>query len=71
MTSEENEQHDITTHRLIQGDTRHVPFIKDESVHLLEFVYPAQSTIKVQPKFAVSDKRKNISHVEQASAHGG
>ncbi len=35
MTSKENDQHDITTHRLIQGDARHVPFIKDESIHLV------------------------------------
>jgi site-specific DNA-methyltransferase (adenine-specific) len=35
MTSKENGQHDITTHRLVQGDARHVPFIKDESVHLV------------------------------------
>jgi DNA modification methylase len=34
MTPKENVQHDITTHRLVQGDARHVPFIKDESVHL-------------------------------------
>ena len=34
MTPKENGQHDITTHRLIQGDARHVPFIQDESVHL-------------------------------------
>jgi len=34
MTSRENGQHDITTHRLVQGDARHLPFIKDESVHL-------------------------------------
>lgn len=35
MTPKENGQHDITTHRLIQGDARQVPFIKDESVHLV------------------------------------
>jgi site-specific DNA-methyltransferase (adenine-specific) len=34
MALKENGQHDITTHRLVQGDARHVPFIKDESVHL-------------------------------------
>ncbi len=34
MTSKENGQHDITTHRLVQGDARQVPFIKDGSVHL-------------------------------------
>ena len=34
MTPKETGQHDITTHRLVQGDARHVPFIKDESVHL-------------------------------------
>jgi site-specific DNA-methyltransferase (adenine-specific) len=34
MTQKENGQHDITTHRLVQGDARHIPFIKDESVHL-------------------------------------
>jgi len=34
MTPKENGQHEITTHRLVQGDARHVPFIKDESVHL-------------------------------------
>jgi len=31
----ENGQHEITTHRLVQGDARHVSFIKDESVHLV------------------------------------
>jgi modification methylase len=35
MTTKENGQHDITTHRLVQGDSRHIPFIKDESVHLV------------------------------------
>jgi site-specific DNA-methyltransferase (adenine-specific) len=35
MTSKENDIHDITTHRLIQGDARNVPFIKDESIHLV------------------------------------
>jgi DNA modification methylase len=35
MTPKENGQHEITTHRLIQGDARHVPFMKDESVHLV------------------------------------
>ena len=35
MTSKENDQHDITTHRLIQGDARNVPFIKGESIHLV------------------------------------
>jgi len=34
MTPKDNGQHDITTHRLIQGDARHVSFIRDESVHL-------------------------------------
>jgi site-specific DNA-methyltransferase (adenine-specific) len=34
MTPKGNGQHDITTHRLVQGDARSVPFIKDESVHL-------------------------------------
>jgi len=34
MTPKENGQHEITTHRLVQGDARRVPFIKDESVHL-------------------------------------
>lgn len=34
MTLKDNGQHDVTTHRLIQGDARHLPFIKDESVHL-------------------------------------
>ncbi len=34
MTPKENGQHDITTHRLVQGDSRHVPFITNESVHL-------------------------------------
>jgi DNA modification methylase len=32
--SKENGQHDLTTHRLVQGDSRHLSFIKDESVHL-------------------------------------
>lgn len=35
MTPKENGQHDITSHRLVQGDARHLPFIKDESVHLV------------------------------------
>ncbi len=35
MTTKENEAHDITTHRLIQGDARNVPFIKDGSIHLV------------------------------------
>lgn len=34
MTPKENGQHDITTHQLVQGDARHIPFIKDESIHL-------------------------------------
>lgn len=34
MTPKENGQHDISTHRLIQGDARHVPFIEDASIHL-------------------------------------
>jgi site-specific DNA-methyltransferase (adenine-specific) len=34
MTPKDNGQHDMTTHRLVQGDARHVSFIKDESVHL-------------------------------------
>jgi hypothetical protein len=71
MTSEENEQQDIATHRLIQGETRNVFLIKDESVHLLEFVYPAQSTIKVQSKFTVSDESVKYVQVKQASGHGG
>jgi len=35
MISKQNGQHEPTTHRLIQGDARHIPFIKDESVHLI------------------------------------
>ena len=35
MTLRENGQHEITTHRLIQGDSRQVSFIKNESVHLI------------------------------------
>ncbi len=35
MTIKEDGQHEITTHRLIQGDARHVSFIKDESIHLV------------------------------------
>jgi len=35
MTPKENGQYEITTHRLIQGDARHVHFMKDESVHLV------------------------------------
>lgn len=35
MTSKNNGEHPITTHRLVQGDARHIPFIKDESVHLV------------------------------------
>jgi DNA modification methylase len=35
MTPKENGQYEPTSHRLVQGDARHVPFIKDESVHLV------------------------------------
>ena len=35
MTSKENIQQEVTTHRLIQGDARNVSFIKNESVHLV------------------------------------
>ncbi len=35
MTAKENNQPQVTTHRLIQGDARNVPFIEDESVHLV------------------------------------
>jgi len=35
MTPPQNGQRDNTTHRLIQGDARHVSWIKDESVHLV------------------------------------
>ncbi len=35
MTSKENIQQEVTTHRLIQGDARNVSFIKNESVHLI------------------------------------
>lgn len=35
MTTKDNSEHDITTHRLILGDARYVPYIKDESVHLV------------------------------------
>jgi site-specific DNA-methyltransferase (adenine-specific) len=35
MTSRDNGEGKTTTHRLIQGDARNVPFIKDESVHLV------------------------------------
>jgi site-specific DNA-methyltransferase (adenine-specific) len=35
MTPKETGQHNITTHRLVQGDARHIPFIKDESIHLV------------------------------------
>lgn len=35
MTTKENVKQEVTTHRLIQGDARSVPFIKDESVHLI------------------------------------
>src|SRR5882672_1954500 len=35
VTTKKNGQHDNTTHRLIQGDARRLPFIKDESVHLV------------------------------------
>jgi len=35
MTAKENGHSEVTTHRLIQGDARSVPFIKDESVHLV------------------------------------
>ncbi len=34
MISKDNGQHGITTHRLVQGDARHLSFIKDKSVHL-------------------------------------
>lgn len=35
MNARDNGEHDVTTHRLVQGDARNVPFIKDESVHLV------------------------------------
>lgn len=35
MTPKETKQRETTTHRLIQGDARQVPFIRDESVHLV------------------------------------
>jgi site-specific DNA-methyltransferase (adenine-specific) len=35
MTSRDTREHEITTHRLIQGDARHLPFINDASVHLV------------------------------------
>ncbi len=35
MSSKENGEREATTHRLVQGDARNVPFIKDESVHLV------------------------------------
>ena len=35
MSSKENGERATTTHRLVQGDARNVPFIKDESVHLV------------------------------------
>ena len=35
MTPRQNGQHDNTTHRLVQGDARNLPFIQDESVHLV------------------------------------
>ncbi len=35
MTSKENIQQEVTTHRLIQGDARNVSFIKNESVNLV------------------------------------
>jgi DNA modification methylase len=34
MTQKEKGQRAITAHRLVQGDARHIPFIKDGSVHL-------------------------------------
>ena len=34
MKSNETEQHNITIHRLIQGDARYLSFIEDTSVHL-------------------------------------
>lgn len=35
MSSKVNGERETTTHRLVQGDARNVPFIKDESVHLV------------------------------------
>jgi len=35
MSSKDNGEREITTHRLIQGDARNVRYIKDESVHLV------------------------------------
>jgi DNA modification methylase len=35
MTPKDNGLHPVTTHRLIQGDARHVPFVRDASVHLV------------------------------------
>lgn len=34
MSSRDNGEHETTTHRLVQGDARHLPFIRNESVHL-------------------------------------
>ena len=35
MTAASDLEHQVTTHRLIQGDARSVPYITDESVHLV------------------------------------
>lgn len=35
MTTKETNQQEVTTHRLIQGDARNVPFLKNESIHLI------------------------------------
>ncbi len=35
MTTKETGQQEVTTHRLIQGDARDVPFLENESVHLI------------------------------------
>lgn len=34
MTSKDNGQHSVTTHRLVQGDARRLSFLNNESVHL-------------------------------------
>lgn len=62
MTSRGNGDHDITTHRLIQGDARHVPFIKDRSVHLV-VTSPPYWTLK-----RYNDSPNQLGHVSDYEA---
>jgi modification methylase len=47
--SVENEQKEATKHQLIQGDARHFPYIKDESIHLIVTSPPYWSLKRYNP----------------------